>query len=541
MKCNVFKFSSTCGNISCDLIYDGSSEAIHFWKQPTAICCEVGYKFWNQVVLTGLTFSEFCHQMSEEYKAYNSSSIGFVSVHTFIKWFFHFFSSFKTDFRKVVDPWCGHAPKYLACDGTHLGVKIKHLDISGIERRNNSEETRQSSHIRYDRCFLPYNKSANKKLIKRVRTDLFQFCKFILESEGDGDLDNTQKIDIITAIRLYDQRVNDFISCFIDQQFSQDLMKASASFLILLLKDASVSSVIYYRKIADIRHVLDNILNTEDLSCIDMIIDIKPSMRSLLIGCVQYDDALYCDCIVNFFIYLCDFVTDVHLNDTESDPINPIPHNYNPESGVAYYFTEHGNAIRSLPKYAKDKQDKDDDQTTFNPTKNVRGESCTKNYTKTSKQGWSHLFLFCCPIHGHCYGYHIINGSEGRKDPFSAMYKYMEEAPEEVYYDFSCSLSEYSLNREPRFFRNSRFWVDIFHSFSHQCGQNHKCLDVPNLYHSNTSFCEQFNAHLKNIKYIATHFTKSHFCFFVQLLIQRWNEQKTTLFSSKLAALQLNS
>ena len=61
------------------------------------------------------------------------------------------------------------------------------------------------------------------------------------------------------------------------------------------------------------------------------------------------------------------------------------------------------------------------------------------------------MFLWFCPMHGHCYGFHIIEGAEGRKDAFDSAYKYMEEAPEELYYDYSFSLNEYCLNREPAF------------------------------------------------------------------------------------------
>ena len=45
------------------------------------------------------------------------------------------------------------------------------------------------------------------------------------------------------------------------------------------------------------------------------------------------------------------------------------------------------------------------------------------------------------------YWYHIIDGVEGRKDPFSSIYCYMENAPAEICYDFACSLYEYLLNR----------------------------------------------------------------------------------------------
>ena len=40
-----------------------------------------------------------------------------MSVKTFIGWFFGWLSAFKIDFCKEIDPFCGHNPKMLACDG----------------------------------------------------------------------------------------------------------------------------------------------------------------------------------------------------------------------------------------------------------------------------------------------------------------------------------------------------------------------------------------------------------------------------------------
>ena len=112
-----------------------------------------------------------------------------------------------------------------------------------------------------------------------------------------------------------------------------------------------------------------------------------------------------------------------------------------------------GLQLRKLPRYAKDRNDNISDVRTFTSNKSVSdSRACTKNYTSVSKQGWFHLFVWFCPMHGHCYGFHIIEGAEGRKDAFASAYKYMEEAPEELYYDYSFSLNEYCLNREPAFF-----------------------------------------------------------------------------------------
>ena len=38
----------------------------------------------------------------------------------------------------------------------------------------------------------------------------------------------------------------------------------------------------------------------------------------------------------------------------------------------------------------------------------------------------------------------------------------MEQCPDAAFFDFSCQLEEYCLNREPMFWHNSHFYHDIF-------------------------------------------------------------------------------
>ena len=95
--------------------------------------------------------------------------------------------------------------------------------------------------------------------------------------------------------------------------------------------------------------------------------------------------------------------------------------------------------------------------------------SCNKYYPALTKGGRTLMFLFSCPTHGHCYGFHIVNGSEGRKDPMHALYSYSKDAPKVLFYDFACQLEEYSLNRESGFFADTSFFHDTFHGYGHTC------------------------------------------------------------------------
>ena len=95
------------------------------------------------------------------------------------------------------------------------------------------------------------------------------------------------------------------------------------------------------------------------------------------------------------------------------------------------------------------------------------------------------------------------------RDPFSSLYAYLPKAHHELFYDVACSLNEYSLNRDPAYFRQTRFWHDLFHGFSHKCPLSLRSSCLPTFDELDTEICEQFNSFLQNIKSTATHFSKS--------------------------------
>ena len=157
-------------------------------------------------------------------------------------------------------------------------------------------------------------------------------------------------------------------------------------------------------------------------------------------------------------------------------------------------------------------------------------EPCTKLYPNVNYGGFGYMFLWFCPLHGHSYGFHLISGSEGRKDPFASLYKYMRQMPDHIFYDFACQLSEYCLNREPNLFKDTRFWHDLFHAIGHKCGWNFKSGRVLGLEGINSEICEQVNSFLQCIKYTGSHLSQEHFVFFVQFFLYLLNQDKTEKF-----------
>ena len=178
----------------------------------------------------------------------------------------------------------------------------------------------------------------------------------------------------------------------------------------------------------------------------------------------------YNTCISQFvcvFVQANPYKVDDDANDIRQDNIKPeavssIADTYNlPKFGRAHYFSKEDTQIRETQKFECDNSKIGDSS----------NEACTKKYPQVAKSGSTFLFLWFCPLHGHCYGGHIVNGSEGRKDPACSLYNHLEVAPEIIYYNFACSLEDYCMNREAGYFKNKQFFYDIFHGYNHTCSK----------------------------------------------------------------------
>ena len=253
-------------------------------------------------------------------------------------------------------------------------------------------------------------------------------------------------------------------------------------------------------------HALNNTLSDWDVHNLKQY---SMELAQLLVLCQKHNCAqfgvAFCRCLVRK-------ITNVHKHNRPAPKVEVIPNTYDPSSGCAYYFTDTGEQVRKMPTCyisgdRKAKNPNFDEMPDVDP-------ACSKLFPKISRSGFWYLFLWFCPVHGHSYGFHLIAGGEGRKDPFASLYKYCAHMPKDIYYDFVCQLSEYCLNREPELFKNTRFWHDLFHFIGHLCGVNFKSGRVLGLEGVNTEICEQVNSFLQCIKYTGAHLSQDHFTFF---------------------------
>jgi hypothetical protein len=146
------------------------------------------------------------------------------------------------------------------------------------------------------------------------------------------------------------------------------------------------------------------------------------------------------------------------------------------------------------------------------------------------------MALWC--QHLVCLGFHKIPKAEGRNDVFSSLYVYFEKAPEVVVYDFACQLGEYSMAREPEFFKDTLFVIDEMHAKGHSaCSQasfsSNYMQCSTRLQEVNTSSAECSNSGLSRIRKSVSYMNQQHAILLTYVYICLWNRRRERIFQKK--------
>ncbi|XP_057302291.1 uncharacterized protein LOC130636556 isoform X1 [Hydractinia symbiolongicarpus] len=513
-KCKIYR--RTCLLNNCSKRWDGASDSIFQLSHATCAGYELGWQFVDSVVNSKMTFSGFVSCCQEKCKILDSY---FMNVNTFINWFFGWASRMRIDFRQLC-PGCDGPSPFLACDGTKIGLTFKNLCVEPIEKATKEAPTNVKK-SRLDRCFLRSEEKSpsSKKQFAAARLFLRNLCCDVLS----GKLDCLQKYDQLQSLLTYipNSCVPSFVT-MVQAKISIGLRQAYAAVFKLLSYDSCIDALIPL-KICD-----------EFMAFLELC-ELNSSTDELKISFIHKMRHYNCEIatllsvtepgtdVIQLFFYCCTLVKKVHEDNIDAVAAAPLENTYNPPRfGRAYYFTEHGKQlreVRSFPVDTKDQQNFDD----------TPDEICQKRFPQVSKKGTSYLFLWFCPKHGHCLGFHIIPGSEGRKDPAASLYAYCEHPPEVVLYDFTCSLSEYVHNRESGYFKDTRFFHDVFHGYTHSCSSAFRYNGLLGFEAVNSSICEQFNSFMQKIKTSAKLMSQTHFTFYLQFFIYIWNKKKEFL------------
>ena len=408
----------------------------------------------------------------------------------------------------------------MACDGTHIGDSLRHLKLEKPVTKPDKKDIVPWIHHRPHRHLLAD---------KYVRRHVKYMCRKVLNLIKPEHLLSASDEMALSLETFHNLEKETPLKKFLEPLFSQtgrqDYLEICAEFLHTLSGEDYIGAVVHVRSIPLLQEIIGKVERSENCAQeLGMMRKYNPHISDLFwiapeVGKVKE--------VIDFLRYLIDKVESIHYTHPNPTEAQEMLDTYDPRTGVACYFNESGNQMHELPIYQADidghkyKKDKTHADETLD-----EGE-CRKKYPLVSFGGYSYILLWFCPLHGHCYGFHLIDGAEGRKDPFCSLVKYMEEMPEELFYDFACSLSEYCLNREPQLFKNTRFWHDLFHAIGHMCGINFKSTKVEGMDGVNSEICEQVNSYLQCIKYTGSHLSQEHFVFFLQFFLYLLNEDKT--------------
>ena len=252
------------------------------------------------------------------------------------------------------------------------------------------------------------------------------------------------KRELLAAINTKGDICN-FVTMFLHKQVPDEMLKEMAKFLHMLSGDACMSSVFPFEGNPYITRACAAI-STNNLQPYIME-KIKEYNREVvrLLYLSQIHECV--DVVTCFILCIISEIDEIHHLNRPVEQAQPIPGSYYPPGGIAYYFSPSGEQLRKMPDFTVNgtsSQPNYDDNPLVDPM-------CEKKFSGVSYGGYGYMFIWFCPIHGHTYGFHLINKAEGHRDPFCSLYKFLEDMPKHIFYDFACSLSEYALNRHQSF------------------------------------------------------------------------------------------
>ena len=117
----------------------------------------LGWEFVDNVMTSRQTFSGFVTVISNRYRRFSPND-KFMSLKTFIDFFFAWASRMKIEFREKC-PGCEESPSYLACDGTKLGINFRNTFVSPVETTTYEVDSSFVQKKRHDRCLAPETKT----------------------------------------------------------------------------------------------------------------------------------------------------------------------------------------------------------------------------------------------------------------------------------------------------------------------------------------------------------------------------------------------
>ena len=240
MKC----YNMCCDRGICEIEFSEAvkEKCLFFLSTKTCSGDEIGWDFVYNVLKSKASFTGYCNEMTHRYQTTNILAEPFMSPNTFIKWFFAWLAAFKIDFRKEVDPWCGHKPETIACDGTHIGISLWQMNLRNpVTSPDPTLPVLDACHQRYNRVLLTdthmrkHISYLSRKYLRKLRPEE---CM-----DPNIKADKTREFHQNLGVHC-DQPVKNFILALVQRSEDQEILYYIARISYMFSGDAAMDAVV---------------------------------------------------------------------------------------------------------------------------------------------------------------------------------------------------------------------------------------------------------------------------------------------------------
>ena len=253
-------FGLKCPRNTCDKKFVDASGTwgMFFYASTTCTGDEIGWDFIHAVKTSKISFTGFCNEMTRVYKTTHTNGDPFMSVKTFIGWFFGWLSAFKIDFCKEIDPYCGHNPKMLACDGTHIGVYLRHLWLENPVTKADIIDQVPWLHGRVTRRLFQ-----NKELRTHVKYMALKAMNKLNKETLTPLEANERSIQLLEQVSN-EPPLKDFLRQFFFPSVDNEIIEVQAQVLFQLSGEYQIESVLPQRALDLIGTICDKVEKNEE-------------------------------------------------------------------------------------------------------------------------------------------------------------------------------------------------------------------------------------------------------------------------------------
>ena len=186
---------------------------------------------------------------------------------------------------------------------------------------------------------------------------------------------------ILNILNRKESALEEFLITFMRKTQDPSVIQSMAKLLKLLVGDVPISVTVPFRYH---KYLLETCTGRDVKNNLEIIKKYGVHLSNILKVSIRHSFGVTC---VSFLEYLIDKVQGVHSNDRTEPQEQIMPGTYNPENGIAYYFTPNGCQVCKQPDFAINPASRTYDN---DP---VVDDKCCKRFPSVSCGGFCYMFL----------------------------------------------------------------------------------------------------------------------------------------------------